>query len=182
MPWTRTRAASGNAMRPVPIPSSSAGPSPASSPRNSTVWPTRAGSPRSPSVESYRSATGPENQSSITLREHPQEGGLPLRFSHRDDLFEQQLEAALPEEPAIRLRIVAGEEHLGAEPLARPVLAPTRAERREGEAARPQPALHPGEERGVLLPRHVADRVEGGHGVERLRRKLDGREVALDER
>src|SRR5436190_4641809 len=60
IPWTGTpRFASGSAIRPVPIASSSAGPSPASAARNSTT-----GSTGTSAVDSsYRSATGPANQS-----------------------------------------------------------------------------------------------------------------------
>jgi hypothetical protein len=106
------------------------------------------------------------------LREHPEEGDLAFRLAHLDEVVEQQLEARLAKKGAVRLCVVATEEHRHAQPLPRPVGAVARAERREEEAVRLEPACDAPEEVGVLFARDVRDRVEGSDPVERSVWKL----------
>ncbi len=64
----------------------------------------------------------------------------PSGSAHPDELVGKELEAGLANEPAVRLSIEAGEEHLDAQPLLRPVGPSDMTERGQEEAARLQPA------------------------------------------
>src|SRR3954451_24940876 len=78
MPCTGTpRAASGRAMRPVPMPNSSAAPSPASDASTSTTGSTTAGSNMSAAYSSYRAATRSSKIPSSCTAQRTLDGAAP---------------------------------------------------------------------------------------------------------
>src|SRR5215210_2267599 len=79
--------------------------------------------------------------------EHPEERDLALGLTHPHELVEHELEPGLANEPAVRLGVEGGEEHLDPEPLVRPVGTAHVAERREEQPVRLQPAGDPTEQR-----------------------------------
>ena len=142
MPCTGTpRASSGSAMRPVPTPSSSARPSPASVTRKSTTGSTTSGANISAEDSSYLAATrSPQWSSASGMRRRVLRVGEPAQIARREGVASRAMrtarahagEAALPRGvpplKSVPLTQVSAANSLG-RPVRRPPRIPHRGRR-----------------------------------------------------